>query len=134
MNGECAVEAALGENPLPPHIGPQPTEADRPAAIAFVTTARDRFRSVKTVLDGLGVAPVPDGDDLVAAQKKAVNDMVDKLDDYVTSTTMFPTSDFGAPFRLAADDLNYFTVDLSLGDLARKYPVLAEARSMAPNC
>jgi hypothetical protein len=135
VDGECAVEAALQENLLPPQLAVPPTEADRPAAVAFLTAARDRFQSAKTILDELGKAPVPEGDDLVMAQSEVVKEMAAKLDEYLTNATKFPAPEFGAPFRLALVDLNHFTVgDLSLSDLTEKYPALAEAYKAAPRC
>ena len=130
----CAVEKLTLWNPPPPVKATGLKEADRVAVVGYLTDGYTAFSQAKTSLDGLGPAPVSHGDELVTATRTAVGKMADKFGEYVQEARTFPAPDFGAPYRLAQDDVASYTVGETLGELARQNPTVAAAQKQARRC
>ncbi|GHH50301.1 hypothetical protein [Lentzea cavernae] len=115
--------------------GQQPTEADRPAVIAYLTRLRDMYTQAKAAYDGIGPSPVPRGDELVAGHRKGLAELVPKLQDHLDNAQRFPAQGIDSPALLAgADIVSWLPEGPGLGNLRDAEPVLEEAYKQAPNC
>ncbi|MGK3203192.1 hypothetical protein [Amycolatopsis sp. MEPSY49] len=130
----CAVEKLSLWNPPPPVKATGLKEADRALVVGYLTEGYAAFSQAKTSLDGLGPAPVPQGNELVTATRAAVGKMADKFGEYVQEARTYPAPDFGAPYRLAQDDVASYTAGETLAELAQQNPTVAAARKQARRC
>ncbi|RDI27557.1 hypothetical protein DFR72_10641 [Lentzea flaviverrucosa] len=113
----------------------QPTEADRPAVIAYVTKLRDMYAQAKTAYDGVGPSPVPRGDELVAGHRKGLGEIVPKLQQYLDNVQRFPAQGIDAPAVLAGVEvMSWLPEGPGLGDLRDAEPALDAAYKQAANC
>ncbi len=113
----------------------QPTEADRPAVVAYLTKLRDMYTRTKTAYDGIGPSPVPRGDELVAGHRKGLAELVPKLQDHLDNAQRFPPQGIDSPTLLAGVEIMSWTPEgPGLGELRDANPVLEEAYQQAPNC
>ena len=115
--------------------GQQPTEADRPAVVAYVTKLRDMYAQAKAAYDGVGPSPIPRGDELVAGHRKGLGEIVPKLQEHLDDVQRFPPQGIDAPALLAGVEVvSWLPEGPGLGDLRGAEPVLDEAYKQAPNC
>ena len=77
------------------------SERERPELVRHVAALRDRFRTVRTTLDGLRPAPVPGGDDLIAVELAPLDESLAKLEEYVENAKVIPSDGMEAVFALA---------------------------------
>jgi hypothetical protein len=131
----CEVDSLRSWNPMPPlDATTEPTEADRAKIVTYLTEGRDAFAQAKALLDGLGPAPVPGGDQLVTASQTAVGGLAQQFEMYVQEAQTYPVQDLFVPYRLAQGDIASYTVGITLGELVQQNPTLVAAKSQAPRC
>ncbi|MBE1488472.1 hypothetical protein [Plantactinospora soyae] len=111
------------------------SERERPQLVRHLTALRDRFRTARTTLDGLRPAPVPGGDDLITVELAPLDEILDKLDEYLGNAKVFPSEGMKAVFTLAQVESVSFERDTAgVRRVLDANPALAAAYGQHDEC
>ncbi|WP_439660571.1 hypothetical protein ACSHWB_03090 [Lentzea sp. HUAS TT2] len=112
-----------------------PVEADRAAVVTALTELREMFAKSKSVFDAIGPAPVAQGDDLVAANRRDLGAFIAKIDETLENARRLPAEQLTGPAEFVTKDVVFWNPSgPKLPDLIKAQPVLAEVYDQAPNC